>query len=300
MDDQEVMSAISHDYLARATAAEGHIRAFSALTTQTARAAQEAHGASPTAAAAMGRLLTGAALLGADVKERSFRLTIEAEGGGPLGRVVAQAREGGKVRARVQHPHVDLPIREDGKLAVGQAVGTDGFLQVTRDYGGTQLYQGQVALVSGEIGEDLMHYYVQSEQIPTAVALGVLVGRQGLVIAAGGVVVQAMPGADPRMVDQIVESFGTLQHISYEIEKGASAESLLHKVLPEPIHWYESQPIKWECVCSRQHSYELLGGLPRTEIEALVREGGAEITCNFCLKSYRFSEDELLKLNDRA
>lgn len=151
------------------------------------------HRASPLAAAAMGRLLTASILLSSDFKD-SFRLTVEVNGGGPLGRVTAEVRTGGKVRVRTEHSEVDLPLRPDGKLAVGQAVGRTGYFRVLREDAFSHRYEGQVELATGEIGDDLMRYYLQSEQIPSAVALGVLVGPDGVVQGAGGVVVQALPG----------------------------------------------------------------------------------------------------------
>ncbi|MDA8194531.1 MAG: Hsp33 family molecular chaperone HslO [Thermaerobacter sp.] len=281
------------DYRIRATAAGGQIRAMAAITTQTARTAQLTHAAFPTAAAAMGRTLTAAVLLGFDVKHEAARVTVEVEGGGPLGRVVAEVRGRGLVRARVTSPQTDPPRRSDGKLNVGHAVGSDGFLRVTRDMGGTALYQGQVALVSGEIGEDLTHYYLQSEQVASAVSLGVLIGRDAMVAAAGGVVVQAMPAANPDLVSGLSEAFTELAQISRQIDRGMSPESLLAKVLPTPIRWHGVEPVAWQCRCSQARSYELLSSLPRADIEALIAEGGAQITCNFCRSAYRVPAADL-------
>lgn len=285
------------DYRVRATAAEGTLRAAGVVTCETAREAQVAHRALPVAAAALGRLMTGAALLAVDFKE-AFRLTVEAEGGGPLGRLVAEIRTGGEMRARVSHPDVDLPLRPDGKLAVGQALGREGFLRVTREDSLGHLYQGQVALVTGEIGEDLMHYYTQSEQIPSAVAVGVLVGTEGLVIGSGGVVVQAMPGCPASVIDQVVEKFSGLHNISRRLHDGETIEGLLRELLPGVIHWYEAEPIGWHCWCSKARSQEILASLPRADIDVLLDDRGAEVQCHFCQQRYQFTEEDLTKLSN--
>lgn len=288
----------SRDYRIRATAAHGRLRAVAAVTSRTALEAQKIHQALPTAAAAIGRVMTAAVLLAADLKGDDDRLVVEVDGRGPLGRLVAEVRSGGRVRARVQHADVDLPLRPDGKLAVGQAVGQDGFFTVIQELGGRVPYQGQVALVSGEIGEDLMHYYVQSQQIPSAVALGVLVGTGGTVAAAGGVVVQALPGADDGLVDTVTERFARLKALSHRIEAGDKPEDLIADVLPAPIRWYPREPVHWRCQCSRARSHAILKSLPRADLALLWEDQGAEVTCHFCRAAYRFSADEIRAMLD--
>jgi molecular chaperone Hsp33 len=265
------------------------------VTTESARAAQRVHRAGPLAAAAMGRALAAAALLAADVKE-AFRLEVRLKGGGPLGLVAAEIRqaEGEQwLRVRVDHPEVDLPLRPDGKLAVGQAIGRDGELVVWyEDVGGVR-YQSEVPLVSGEIGEDLAHYYWQSVQVPSAVALGVLVGPSGLVAASGGVVVQALPGSEAE-VDAVTARFARLAALSQRLNDGETPEDLIRSVLPEPLRWSPREPLRFRCQCSRRRSLSLLKGLPPEELTALIEEQhGAEVVCHYCRRRYRFTEEEL-------
>lgn len=278
------------DYRIRATAANGSIRAIATVVTATAQRAQEAHQATPVAAAAMGRLISSAVLLATDFKSE-FRLTAEVMGHGPLGRVVAEIRANGQVRARVQHPHIELPLRADGKLAVGQAVGADGYFRVIREEG-ESAYHSEVALVSGEIGEDLMQYYVASEQIPSAVALGVLVGTDSVVKAAGGVVIQALPGSD-EVIGEIEDKFAQLAQISLRLSEGESPEMLLAGILPGPITWYSREPVEFRCQCSKARSEAILAGLPRADLEDLVADLGAEVTCPYCRAAYQFSKEDL-------
>ncbi|SMC07499.1 molecular chaperone Hsp33 [Sulfobacillus thermosulfidooxidans DSM 9293] len=286
------------DYRRKATAADGTMRIIVANTKDTALQVQRVHQASPVAAAAMGRLLTAAALLAADFKDAAL-VKVEVDGGGPLGRVIAEARTGGRVRARAEHPQVTLPLRNDGKLAVGQAVGTDGVFKVTREEHNGLIYQGQVELLSGEIGQDFAQYYTLSEQIPSAVALGVLVGTDSLVQAAGGLVVQALPGSEP-YIDGVSARFAHLDHISHRLADGESVEQLAEEVMGTPLHWYDPEPIYYQCECSKTRSLELLSSLPRVEIEELIKDQGAEVVCHYCHTAYQFSQSDIEKLLDRA
>lgn len=257
------------------------------------------HRASPLAAAAMGRLLTASILLSSDFKD-SFRLTVEVNGGGPLGRVTAEVRTGGKVRVRTEHSEVDLPLRPDGKLAVGQAVGRTGYFRVLREDAFSHRYEGQVELATGEIGDDLMRYYLQSEQIPSAVALGVLVGPDGVVQGAGGVVVQALPGCPDELRDGVAERFSILSKISHRISEGDTPESLLSDVLGGPIRAYEAEPFEFLCECSKARSLDIIASLPRADIKSLLADGGAEVVCHFCETAYHITEPELRNLVARG
>ncbi len=280
------------DYRVKATAAGGSIRAIAARTTSTALAVQRAHQASFVAAAALGRLLTATSLLAADFKD-DFRLTLELEGDGPLGRVVSEIRTGGRLRARAEHPLVDLPLRSDGKLAVGQAVGHTGILRVTRQELGYPPYEGQSPLVSGEIGEDLANYFRVSEQIPAAVALGVLIGTEGTVVSSGGLVIQALPGHQEMTTDQITEKFQSMSNISWRLSQGETPEDLLQALLPPPIQWSSPEPLSYQCQCSREGSLEIIGSLPEADLDALIQENGAEVVCHFCNTAYPISLAEL-------
>lgn len=286
------------DYRVKATAAGGSIRAIAAVTTTTARQVQMVHDASPVAAAALGRLMTAASLLAADFKDQ-FRITVEVEGDGPLGRVVAEVRTGGLMRARAEHPTVDLPLRSDGKLAVGQAVGNQGILRVIREEMDRATYEGQAPIVSGEIGEDLANYYRTSEQIPAAVALGVLVGRDGLVAASGGVVIQALPGIHEMTTDEVSEKFQKLHNISWRLSDGETPEDLLREVLPGPIHWLSTEPLEYRCHCSQERSLEIIGSLPDTDLNALIEEQGAEVVCHYCNTAYPISLIDLEQIRNK-
>ncbi len=281
------------DYRIRATAAGGLLRGVAVLTTQSAESARRAHQAQPVAAAAMGRLISSAAILGVDLKEGQSRLSVEAQGGGPLGRVVAEIRAGGLLRARVQHPEVDLPLRSDGKLAVGQAVGDGGFLTILRQTMDGDWYQSQVSLKTGEIGEDVLHYLIQSEQVPSAVSVGVLVGTKGEVIGSGGVLVQALPGCPPALADETADRFSRLNQISRRLADGDALQALLADVLPEAIKWYSPEPLRWDCGCNRSSIVRALSTLPSQDLDDLIADGGAEVTCQYCCSAYRFTANEL-------
>jgi molecular chaperone Hsp33 len=278
------------DYRIKATAAGGLLRAIGAVTTESVRQIQAVHQASPLAAAAVGRLVTAAVILAADFKAGEF-IHLEAHGGGPAGRVIAEAYASGLVRARIDHPEVVLPLRADGKLAVGQAVGRDGELIVRRGFPDGGAYTSVSPLVTGEIGDDVAHYITQSEQIPSAVALGVLVGEDARVAAAGGLLVQALPGAAADHVEHVEAQLQTLGSLSHRLAEGESIEEVLGQVLPDPVHWATASPIMFGCLCSREHSAELLAAVPPEEREELSRQGGVEVVCHYCRTAYRFGPE---------
>ncbi|MCL5972555.1 MAG: Hsp33 family molecular chaperone HslO [Firmicutes bacterium] len=285
------------DYRVKATAAFGAIRAIATRTTKTAQQVQIVQNASPVAAAALGRLISGAVMLTADFKTE-FRLMIEVDGNGPLGRTVAEVRTGGLVRARAQNPKVDLSLRPDGKLAVGKAVGNQGILRVVREEAGQAPYEGQTALLSGEIGEDLTRYYFQSEQVPSAVAVGVLIGTDGLVAGAGGIVIQALPGSEA-IADDIASRFKQLDDLSYRLTEGQSPDDLLRHLLPEPIVWYPKELFTYQCQCSREKSIAIVKSLPQDEVLALIQEHGAEVVCHYCNTAYPISLSMLEQIANR-
>ncbi|MDA8205991.1 MAG: Hsp33 family molecular chaperone HslO [Thermaerobacter sp.] len=294
----KIGEVIITDYRIRATAAGGLLRAVAVQTTEAARTAQEVHRAWPVAAAALGRLVSTAAILGADFKQDQARITVEVSGDGPLGRIVAETRPDGSLRARIEHSDVDLPLNQVGKLAVGQAVGRQGFFRVLRQDHAGEWYQSQVELQTGEIGDDFLHYLAQSEQIPSAVSVGVLVDEKGLIIGCGGVMAQALPGCPTDIVDQVAGQFDHLAHISRRLADGETLEALIGKLLPEPIRWYEKEPLQWQCWCGRCNIQATLGTLPESDIDDLIGDGGAEVTCHFCRQAYHFSVDDLKTLAD--
>lgn len=287
----------SGDLLVRATAAGGRIRALAARTTGLVEEARRRHGTTPTATAALGRVLTATALLAATLDEGQS-VTVRVLGSGPLGAVVAVGDTAGNVRGYVQHPGVLLPLNPQGKLDVGRAVGLPGYLHVTRDLGLREPYTGSVPLVSGEIGEDLTSYFFHSEQIPSLVSLGVLVAPDGTVLAAGGFFVQLLPGAEEQWAERLTRNAAELTGISRRIEAGLGPEDIVATALAgfEPrIH--ARKEIRFRCRCSRERTRALLAALGPDELDLMLAEdGAAELRCHFCNESYRFDGEELREL----
>ncbi len=282
------------DHAIRGVAAGGRILVLAACTSRLCESARRRHGLWPTATAAVGRTMTAAALLALPLKDGGS-VTVSIQGDGPLGGVVAAATPRGDVRGYALRPHTDLPTRPDGKLDVGGAVGRQGLVRVTRDLGSGRPYVGSAPLVTGEIGEDITGYLGRSEQVPSLVALGVLVGRGGRVRAAGGLMIQMLPGAPDDAADRIPENVSTLGAISRAIEGGASPEELAETALAgygfRPL---QAHPLRFHCTCSRARFRRGLQGLPARELEAMLREdGGAEAVCRFCGRRYQFSVADL-------
>jgi len=286
------------DGLVHVTAAGGKIRALAALTTRTVDEARRRHDAYPTAAAALGRTLTGAALLGASLKGDE-RLMIEIVGDGPLGRIVAEANARGHLRGYVHEAHVHLPANSQGKLDVSGAVGT-GHLYVVKDLAMKEPYRGMVPLVSGEIAEDLAYYLNVSEQTPSACILGVLVDPEGFVRAAGGLLIQLMPGAeeDEGLIGRLEERIAAMPALSWAIDEGRHPLDLLCEVLEgmEPKRLSE-RPLEFRCSCSKERMSRGLVALGKAELEEIVRtQGEAELVCHFCAERYHVTESELRAL----
>ncbi len=288
------------DYAVRATAADGGILALAASSARLCEEARRRHDAWPTAAAALGRVLTGAALLALPLKDGGS-VTLRVRGDGPLGGVLATAEASGAVRGYPVHPHVDLPVRADGKLDVGGAVGRFGLLTLTRDLGLRQPYSGSAPLVSGEIADDLTHYLARSEQVPSLVALGVLVGTGGRVRAAGGLVVQILPGASDDTAAEIENNVARMGAVSRCIAAGASPEDLVCEALGRfGPRFLQRSELRFHCPCGRRRTRAALAALPRQELRAMREEdGGAELVCHFCGRRYRFAADELAALEGR-
>lgn len=285
---------------------------MAACTTALADEARRRHAAWPTATAALGRALTAAALLGlsldAGAPARSgASLTLRFQGAGPLGGVIAEARpaagdgDGVDVRGYVVNPAVHLPLRPDGKLDVGTAVGR-GLLHVTRDLGLRQPYTGSSELVSGEIGDDLTHHLTHSEQVPSLVALGVLVERDGHVRSAGGLIVQLLPGADPAWADRLEGNVARIGAISAAIDAGRAPEELVRAALDGfQAEVLAEHPLRFRCTCTRPRLEAVLVALGAGELESLLREDGqAELVCHFCARRYRFARPQLERLLERA
>lgn len=282
------------DYCIRATGLEGRIRCWSASTTLLCEEARRRHDTYPTASAALGRLLTAGVMMGLNLKGEDT-LTLRLMGDGPLGAVVVVANARGEVRGYVENPHTHLPSKSPGKLDVGGAVGKSGFLYVIKDLGLKEPYTGRVPLVTGEIGEDLTRYFAESEQTPSAVSLGVLVDTDNRVKAAGGYIVQLMPGVTEEEISQLEKNIGEIPPVSQMIAQGLTPEEIGSQVLKGmDMQVLEKHPVVFQCKCSRERLKDVLKGIGKAELESILQEqGDAELNCHFCGEKYRFGEDDL-------
>lgn len=264
--------------------------------------ARTIHDTWPVATAALGRTLLAASMLGNQLKDEGGSVTLRLKGGGPLGTVLAVAGCGGNARGYVQNPAVDLPRKAKGKLDVGAAVGKDGTLTLIRDMGMKEPYVGSVALLSGEVAEDLAGYFVQSEQIPTACALGVLVDTNESVLAAGGYLIQLLPGAEEDVIERIEAGVARVGPVSTPLSQGVGPEELLRRVLADfRVKVVERCPVSYRCDCSRERVSRALVSMGRAELAALIEEqGSAHITCQFCDRVYDFNREELEALLEGA
>ena len=285
----------------RAMAAEEQIKIAVISAPDMVEEARKIHDLSPTACAALGRTMLGASLLGNAMKGEWDSLTIRINGGGRIGNVVAVSDSEGNVRGYVDAPQADLPTRPDGKLDVGGLVGRDGTLTVSRDLGMKEPYIGSVALVSGEIAEDLAAYLVESEQIPSACGLGVLVGTDRSILAAGGFLVQLLPGAPEELIGKIEENIFLMDQLTTILHEDG-AEEVLHQVLkglePEIL---EQEEVYWHCACSRERVADALRSTGDDTLRELAGEGAAtEVSCQFCGKQYSFQPEELLAMTGQG
>ena len=290
------------DYIVNAITSNGAIRVVAADTTELCNRAQEIHKMSPTAAAALGRTLTAAAIMGSMLKSSEDALTIQINGGGPIGKVVAVADGNANVKGYVSNPLVDLPLNAKGKLDVGGAVGRDGFLSIIRDLGLKDPYVGQVPLVNGEIAEDLTKYYATSEQLPTAVALGVLVDVDYTIKAAGGFILQVLPGAYDEDIDNVEKTVSALASVTEMLSNGKKPEDIVNQLLCDyEIEYFDNVPTAYSCDCSRDRTDRALISLGKEELSKIIEEDGkAEITCHFCDNVYKYTKEELSELLENA
>ena len=292
------------DTLARGTAADGTVRCIAAVTTNTVREAAARHKTAPTATAAFGRTLTGALLLGATYKDFD-RLTVKVDGSGIIDTIVAEANANGGVRGYVNNPDADVPLNKNGKFDVRGVVG-EGFFYVTREAGYEiglykEPYRGSVPIVSGEIGEDFAYYLLKSEQIPSAVLLGVLVNpARNEVLAAGGVIIQMMPGAPENAIAEIERAILASPSTTASISEGARPFDLLKRALGTvDFEILEENPIKFQCTCSRERAIGIISSIDHKEIESMLLEDkGAVLHCHFCNNEYRLTEEDLQKILD--
>lgn len=278
------------DYLVRAIDENGQFRIFAAVTTNLTEEARRRHDTWPVASAALGRGLTAGLLLSANLKGDDI-LTLRVLGDGPLGAIIVTANAAGEARGYVQEPHTDLPPGPAGKLPVGAAVGK-GFLHVTKDLGLKEPFTGSVELVSGEIGEDVAQYLLTSEQTPSAVSLGVLVGPDAGVLAAGGLIVQLFPGADEELLSHLEKSLLEMPPVSSLVQLGLSPEDMAARAVNGlPLRYLEKNPVSFTCKCSREKARDILAALKKKELAELLQEQGkAEVHCHFCGEKYIFTE----------
>ncbi|WP_195983500.1 Hsp33 family molecular chaperone HslO [Clostridium sp. D33t1_170424_F3] len=284
------------DRMIRCITSNGAIMAAAVDSTYLVATAHQVHNTSPVATAALGRLLTGASIMGSMLKKENATLTLKINGGGPLGSVVAIADSHGNCRGYVEHPEVDLPLKPNGKLDVGRAVGNDGLLGVLRDFGEGQPYMGQVEIISGEIAEDITHYYATSEQIPTVCALGVLVGKEDKnQILAGGLLIQVLPGASEADIDQLEKNISTLEPVTTMLAKGMTIEEMCKTALQGfEMEILDEFQMSYVCTCSKERVRNALITLRPEELRTLADESGKmEAKCQYCNRSYQFTAEEL-------
>ncbi|MDZ4485875.1 redox-regulated molecular chaperone HslO [Bacillus cereus] len=285
------------DYLVKALAFDGEVRAYSVRTTNTVSEAQRRHDTWRTASAALGRSLTAGTMMGAMLKGEQ-KLTIKVEGNGPIGPILVDAHANGDVRGYVTNPHVDFEGTEQGKLRVYQAVGTEGFVTVIKDIGMREPFIGQSPIVSGELGEDFTYYFAVSEQTPSSVGVGVLVNGDDSILAAGGFILQIMPGAQDETISFIEDRLQKIPPVSTLIEQGLSPEELLYAVLGEDkVKVLETMDVQFNCTCSRERIESVLISLGKTELEQVrEEEKETEVHCHFCNERYKFSKEDITNL----
>ncbi|MGG4456421.1 Hsp33 family molecular chaperone HslO [Brevibacillus antibioticus] len=281
------------DYMIRATGFNGHVRAFAARTTESVEDMRRRHDMWNTATAAAGRTLTITLMMGAMLKGNES-LHVKVKGGGPIGQIMAEANAHGEGIAYVSNPHVHFELNDKGKLDVARAVGTDGFVYVTKDLGLKEPYQGSAPIVSGEIGEDFTYYFVMSEQTPSAVGVGVLVNPEDRsVLAAGGFILQLLPNTPEEVVAAIEERLGQLPQVSRMIGEGLTPEEILARVLDEPKILSRTE-IQFSCKCTADKVVQALISMGREEMEGLIEEQGeAEVHCHFCNERYHYDRSAL-------
>ena len=285
------------DYLVKALAFDGEVRAYIVRTTNTVSEAQRRHDTWRTASAALGRSLTAGTMMGAMLKGEQ-KLTIKVEGNGPIGPILVDAHANGDVRGYVTNPHVDFEGTEQGKLRVYQAVGTEGFVTVIKDIGMREPFIGQSPIVSGELGEDFTYYFAVSEQTPSSVGVGVLVNGDDSILAAGGFILQIMPGAQDETISFIEDRLQKIPPVSTLIEQGLSPEELLYAVLGEDkVKVLETMDVQFNCTCSRERIESVLISLGKTELEQVrEEEEETEVHCHFCNERYKFSKEDITNL----
>jgi molecular chaperone Hsp33 len=285
------------DYLIRVLSDKANVIGLACRTTELVNLACRLHGTTPTASAALGRALTGGLLMGSQGKP-GLRVGLKFEGNGPLKKILVEADSEGAVRGFVGVPGIDVMVREDGKLHVSRALGTEGFLTVFKDVGLDEPYQGIVKLRTGEIAEDMAGYFVESEQIPSAAGLGVFVETDGQVSAAGGFLIQSLPPSEDQTIDQLIINIRKIRSVTDVLREGKTPEDLLGLIFEGiPYKTLEKKDLSFRCTCDRNRIERVLASLGCGELRHLLAEQGeTEITCEFCRAAYHFDREQMEQL----
>ena len=285
------------DYLVKALAYEGFVRAYAVNATETIAEAQRRHDTWNTSPAALGRTMIGALMLGATLKGED-KMTVKIEGNGPAGAIVVDSNGKGEVKGYIKNPHISLPLNEVGKIDVRGAVGTEGMFTVIKDLGLKEPFSGQTPIVSGEIGEDFTYYLAVSEQIPSAVGVSVLVDTDDSIKTAGGFMIQIMPGASDEIIDQIEARLKETARISTLLDEGQTPEEILQKLLAtDDVEFLETMSVQFKCDCSKEKFASAIITLGAEQIQELIdQDHGAEAVCAFCNNKYEYSEADLYEL----
>lgn len=285
------------DYIVRATAGNGTIRAFAATTKNTVQKAREVHHTSPVASAALGRMLTAAAMMGTTLKGEKDLITLQIRGLGPLKGIVVSSDSKARVKGYVFQPNVDIPCKYPGKLDVSGAIG-EGYLSVIKDIGMKEPYSGRIQLVSGEIAEDLTYYFAQSEQTPSSIGLGVLVDIDTSIKQAGGFMIRLMPETPNKMIDKLEKKLSETPYITEMLEKNMKPEEILQFILGDiDLKILDTADVEFYCNCDKQRVEKALISIGKEELEKIITEDkNASLHCHFCSKEYYFTEEELKNL----
>lgn len=285
---------MSQDYIVRATAANQQLRVFAVTSRDLVEKARKLHNTSPVATAALGRLLTAASMMGSMMKGDKDVLTLQIECGGPIGGLTVTTDSKANVKGYANQPAVIIPANKDGKLDVSGAIGP-GFLNVIRDIGMKEPYNGQVHLVSGEIAEDLTYYYATSEQVPSSVGLGVLLDRENYVKQAGGFIIQVMPFAEDAVIDKVEESLKHMHSVTDLFEQGMTPEDIIQHILGDlDVEILDRIPTKYACNCSKERVAKAIASIGRADLQAMIDDGEKiETNCQFCNSHYYFTTEEL-------
>lgn len=286
------------DYLVRATAADAQIRAFAITSGELVEEARRRHDLSPVVTAALGRLMTGACMMGSMLKGEKDILTLQINGDGPVRGLTVTADSKGNVKGYAQAPQAMMPPNAQGKLDVGGVIG-NGYLTVIKDMGLKDPYSSQIALQTGEIGDDLTYYFAASEQVPSCVALGVLMERNNTVKHAGGFIIQLMPFAEEEVIRKLEEKVASVQSVTSLLEKGNTPEQILELLLGDMgVEITEKMPVQFSCNCTKKRVEKVLISLGKKELQDMIAEGKeVELHCHFCNTNYIFSVEELGKLS---